>query len=739
MNILNRMITTMLNKKSDNFQLKTFIDDAQLISQSRSQWLNDKPMMTDDKYDLLKSKIIDQKEAVMLLITKAHKAFYRHRPILSDAQYKTLKSSLKSIYFWEHGYWKESLANIESNMQAFCLAVTQYEQGEPLISDEEYDQLKNTLHGHLDDLDLHLSNVNKLYEDMRGIPIFSDEAYDQSKDIYMRLIDLLNPDKERILVTKLNKLRYSLRQWDNGEPVLSDEEFDQMKSMIIGKKNEIKTAILDAHDAHYNHNSICSDEDYSSLKYGLKCIYIWEHGYANLDQMKEGASTFSQARSSYYNGNPMMPDEQYDALKNDLKEYVNDLTERFNRVNEQYHMMNKIPVISNVRYDKAKSIYYEMIDLLNPNEEHYLMMQVERLHQARASFVENNPIMSDEQYDTLKADIIAMEPLIVNKIILAHESHYNNEQIVSDEHYDHLKEALQCIYVWQYDWVDLAHIKQQLETLVEARKAYHKGNTMISNEEYDTHKKELHESLSDLHERIDRVNRRYGEMNGIPIFPDARYDEATSVRNEIIHSLNPNEDDALMMQVELLHRARASFSENNPVISDEHYDRLKADIIEMEPHIVDKIVLAHTAHHNNEQIVSNEHYDHLKEALQCIYVWQYDWVDLEHIKQQLETLVEARKAYHEGNTLISNEEYDTHKKELYESLSDLHERIDRVNRRYGEMNGIPIFPDARYDEVTSVRNEIIDSLNPDEDDSKISNGKTDCSCDECDCGSDHVD
>ena len=66
MNILNRMITTMLNKKSDNFQLKTFIDDAQLISQSRSQWLNDKPMMTDDKYDLLKSKIIDQKEAVML-------------------------------------------------------------------------------------------------------------------------------------------------------------------------------------------------------------------------------------------------------------------------------------------------------------------------------------------------------------------------------------------------------------------------------------------------------------------------------------------------------------------------------------------------------------------------------------------------------------------------------------------------------------------------------------------------
>ena len=104
MNILNRMITTMLNKKSDNFQLKTFIDDAQLISQSRSQWLYDKPMMTDDKYDLLKSKIIDQKEAVMLLITKAHKAFYRHRPILSDAQYKTLKSSLKSIYFWEHGY-----------------------------------------------------------------------------------------------------------------------------------------------------------------------------------------------------------------------------------------------------------------------------------------------------------------------------------------------------------------------------------------------------------------------------------------------------------------------------------------------------------------------------------------------------------------------------------------------------------------------------------------------------------
>ena len=89
--------------------------------------------------------------------------------------------------------------------------------------------------------------------------------------------------------------------------------------------------------------------------------------------------------------------------------------------------------------------------------------------------------------------------------------------------------------------------------------------------------------------------------------------------------------------------------------------------------------------------------------------------------------------------MISNEEYDTHKKELHESLSDLHERIDRVNRRYGEMNGIPIFPDARYDEVTSVRNEIIDSLNPDEDDSKISNGKTDCSCDECDCGSDHVD
>ena len=41
-----------------------------------------------------------------------------------------------------------------SQYKATCrlfLVVTQYEQGEPLISDEEYDQLKNTLHGHLDD------------------------------------------------------------------------------------------------------------------------------------------------------------------------------------------------------------------------------------------------------------------------------------------------------------------------------------------------------------------------------------------------------------------------------------------------------------------------------------------------------------------------------------------------------------------------------------------------------------
>lgn len=348
-----RFDTARKNARKFNFsKLESYPvkDLEELYIDSKWCFWNDKKILEDSDFDKLKEVLRKQGSDFANLkrdevaFIEASIAYYQGTPIISDEEYEALRKKIslsgrrkdvtalvlklrgeeylsdEQLETMNQGFMLASYVNFEK-LDKYSLAELEelyidalwcyYREKKQLISDNEYDKLKQALYAMesrfptLTQTEVAFVEASIAY--YRGEPLISDEEYDKLKVE----VDSMGTRKE--VVAFLLYVR--------GEQFLTTEQFEAMKdeyeklgiqavdleSCTLAQMEEM---YVDALWAYYKDGvKLLGDEQYDKLRMELQCQ---DSGFPTLSKTEV---EFVKATLSYYRGEPVATDEEWKDLK----------------------------------------------------------------------------------------------------------------------------------------------------------------------------------------------------------------------------------------------------------------------------------------------------------------------------------------------------------------------------------------------------------------------------------------
>jgi len=314
------------------------------------------------------------------------------KKILEDRQFDVLKATLKKM--------GSRFATLKRTEVAFIEASIAFHQGQPIVSDETFEELKQ----------------------MVG-------TSGRRKDVTSFIL------------------------YERGAKYLSEQDFGMMEQAFVGatlfdfKKlatyslAELEELYIDALWCYYRENKpLLSDENYDTLKQEL---YKRD---SNFTTLKQNEVAFVEAAIAYYRGEPIMSKEEYDRLKSEMEAngMRNDVTafllyergeqfldsEQFAAMKEEYEKLGITPVdieqcnlaqLEEMYVDALWAYYKDGVQLLNDAQYDRLRFELQcqgsgfpTLSRVEISFVEaslsfwrGEPVASDEEWKEMKRQVLA--------------------------------------------------------------------------------------------------------------------------------------------------------------------------------------------------------------------------------------------------------------------------------------------------------------------------------------------
>lgn len=265
-----------------------------------------------------------------------------------------------------------------------------------------------------------------------------------------------------------------------GKPIVSDEEFERLKTLVdkSGRRKDVTAFILYARGAKY-----LSEAQLGSMKQAF--VHATLFNFDKLDTYPLAAleELYIDALWCYYReGTPLLNDEQYEKLKKVL-----------------YARESRFPTLqqNEVAFVEASIAYYR-----------------------------GQPVVSDEEYAALKAQVMELG---MRKEVTAFLLYERGEQFLDSEQFAQMKDEYEKLGLSPVNLEECTQAQME-EMYVDAIWAYYKdGVQLLSDEQYDKLRQELQWQGSGFptlsRTEVDFVKASLAYWRGEPVASDAEWKE----------------------------------------------------------------------------------------------------------------------------------------------------------------------------------------------------------------------
>jgi len=279
-----------------------------------SKWCfyqEDRKILSDSDFDKLKEVLgnmgsnfasLKRKEVAFV---EASIAYYQGKPIMSDEEYKKLRSQV-------------SMSGRRKDVTAFLLRT----RGEQLLNEKDFKKMKEAFalatQYNFDKLDKYsLAELEELYIDAlwcyyrEGKSLLKDEQYDKLKQaLYARESRFPTLNQTEVAFVEASIAYY------RGEPVVSDVEYDKLKAEVqaMGTRKEVTAFLLYERGEQFldSEQFAAMKDEYEKL--GITAVDLEQCTVAQMEEM------YVDAIWAYYkDGVQLLSDEQYDKLRQELQ------------------------------------------------------------------------------------------------------------------------------------------------------------------------------------------------------------------------------------------------------------------------------------------------------------------------------------------------------------------------------------------------------------------------------------
>jgi len=270
-----------------------------------------KALLENEDFDKLKAALNERKSTFPSLkrqeieFAEASIAYYQGKPIVSDEEYKKLKETVKQ-------------SGRRKDLASFIL----YERGNQFLNNSELAKLKEAFR-HASQVDFKqlesypLAELEELYIDAlwcyyrEGRAILSDAEFDKLKQTLYKLESRF-PTLQRQEVAFVEAAVAYYR----GEPVVSNEEYEQLKAEVqkSGRRKDVTAFLL-----YERGEQFLDDEQFTAMKdeyekLGFAAVNLDQCNVAQLEEMYVDALW-----AYYHDGVQLLSDGQYEKLKQELE------------------------------------------------------------------------------------------------------------------------------------------------------------------------------------------------------------------------------------------------------------------------------------------------------------------------------------------------------------------------------------------------------------------------------------
>lgn len=269
-----------------------------------------KEILTPEEYDKLAAHL-DKKKSSLRKLTQdevrfieASIAYYRGKPIMSDDNYKELRSKVS-----RSGRRKDMTSLIMAERSKRFLNDEEMKKfEEAFYNAREYD-FKNLDSYVLADLEeLYIDSLWCFYREKRAL--LSDEEFDTLKKVLYQKGSRF-PTLKRFEVAFVE----ASIAWYRGEPLMSEEEFQELKAKVkaSGKRKDVTAFLL-----YERGGQFLDQEQYAAMKeeydrLGISAVNLEQCTVAQMEEM------YVEALWAYYNdGKQLLSDAQFKTLKEEL-------------------------------------------------------------------------------------------------------------------------------------------------------------------------------------------------------------------------------------------------------------------------------------------------------------------------------------------------------------------------------------------------------------------------------------
>lgn len=269
-----------------------------------------KEILTPEEYDKLAAYLDKKKSPLRKLkddevrFIEASIAYYRGKPIMSDDDYKELRSKVS-----KSGRRKDMTAVIMAERSKQFLNDEEMKKfEEAFYNAREYD-FKNLDSYALADLEeLYIDSLWCFYREKRAL--LSDEKFDTLKKVLYQKGSRF-PTLKRFEVAFVE----ASIAWYRGEPLMSEEEFQELKAKVkaSGKRKDVTAFLL-----YERGGQFLDAEQYAAMKeeydrLGISAVNLEQCTVAQMEEM------YVEALWAYYNdGKQLLSDAQFKTLKEEL-------------------------------------------------------------------------------------------------------------------------------------------------------------------------------------------------------------------------------------------------------------------------------------------------------------------------------------------------------------------------------------------------------------------------------------
>mmetsp|Transcript_75876 Transcript_75876/g.201593 ORF Transcript_75876/g.201593 Transcript_75876/m.201593 type:complete len:699 (-) Transcript_75876:177-2273(-) len=344
------------------------------------------------KFNFSKLESYDVQELEKLYIDSKWTFYSSDRKIIEDRDFDRLKEVLKKL--------GSEFANLNREEVAFIEASIAYYQGTPIMSDEEYEELRKkiTMSGRRKD-------VTALVLKLRGGQFLNDEQL-QSMNQAFALATYINFDKlEKYSLVELEELFIDSLwcYYRERKPLISDKEYDQLKQALYARESNFPTlsqtevAFIEVSIAYYRGEPLISDQEYDKLKAEVN----------KMGQRKEVVAFLL-----YERGEQFLSTEQFEDMKDEYEKLgiqAVDLEQcNLAQMEEMYvdaiwaYYKDGVQLLTDTQYDKLRQ------ELQWQGSGFPTLRQTEvEFVKATLSYWRGEPVATDEEWKALKAKVLA--------------------------------------------------------------------------------------------------------------------------------------------------------------------------------------------------------------------------------------------------------------------------------------------------------------------------------------------